>query len=894
MGLVFLEQIFYNTLIGYKKKGRGKMSALKIKEDIYFVGVQDPGLEIFDIVMVTEFGTSYNAYLIKGRDKTALIETVKEGFFDEYLQKIQEIVPLGEIDYLIMNHTEPDHAGSLAMLLEKIPGLTVLGSATALDFLKEISNRTFKSQAVDHGEELDLGGKTLRFISAPFLHWPDSIYTYAVEDKVLFTCDSFGSHYADERVFNDIIGGDFYDAYKYYFDMIMGPFKPYVLEALDKIKDLPIDIICPGHGPVLREKLDYYIDLYREWSTPVVPEHDKPVVVMAYVSAYGYTQALADSIAEGITAMGDFELKKYDLVYTPVEEVLEEILYADGLLVGSPTINGDALPPIWQLITSLSPIVHHGKTAMAFGAYGWSGEAVPAVESRLRALRMQVLPGLKVRFKPSPRSLDDAFEAGNDFARALLDKLQDKSQQKWKCLICGYEHTGAEAPDICPACGVGKENFVPVIAEDEFINDSAEKFVIVGSGIAALSAAEAIRKRNRTGEILMLTEEEYLPYFRPALSDFLSEDLSDERLYVHPASWYEEQKINVKTGSKVMAVDTGGKLVKTAGEEYKYDKLIIANGARSNIPPIPGADKTGVYALRNMQDAIALKAAIKTAKKAVVIGGGVLGLEAVWEMVSSGLQVSVVEFSERLMPRQLDAASSLRLQDIIRSQGVDLLLDEATEEILGTEMATGVKLKSGKVLEADLVLLSTGVKPNVELAAEIGLEIKQGIAVDNQMRTSISGIYAAGDSAQFGERMIGLWPVSTEMGRIAGAAAAGDWIEYSPPVITTMLAAFDWEIFSMGDVNVNPDECRVIEVNDLIEGYYKKSFIKNGILVGEIIIAKKVDSGSTIEKMGRDQEGNKRYNKWECRVCGYIHEGPEPPDICPVCGASSDMFDPVE
>ncbi len=870
------------------------MPALKIKEDIFFVGVQNPDLRIFDIVMVTEYGTSYNAYLVKGQDKTVLIETVKEKFFDEYLQKIQEVVKLSEIDYLIMNHTEPDHAGSVEMLLDKIPGLTVLGSATALDFLKEIANRTFKSRAVEHGEELDLGGRTLRFISAPFLHWPDSMYTYAVEDKVLFTCDSFGSHYADERVFNDIIGGDFYDSYKYYFDMIMGPFKPYVQEALEKIKDLPIEIICPGHGPVLREKLDYYMNLYKEWSAPPVKQHDKPVIIMAYVSAYGYTATLADAIAEGITAMGDFELKQYDLVYTPVEEVLPEILYADGLLVGSPTLNGDALPPIWQLITSLSPIIHAGKTAMAFGAYGWSGEAVPAIENRLRSLRMQVLPGLKVRFKPSQRSLDDAFTAGNDFARAILDKRQDKAKKKWKCLICGYEHTGEEAPDICPACGVGKENFVPVIAEDEFINDTNEKFIIIGSGIAALSAAEAIRKRNRSGEIVMLTEEEYLPYFRPALSDFLGEDLSDDRLYVHPAPWYEEQKITIRTGCKVTAIVPGEKLVKAGDEAYKYDKLIIANGARSNIPPIPGADKAGVYALRNLKDAITLKAAMKNAKKAIVIGGGVLGLEAVWEMVCSGLQVTVVEFSDRLMPRQLDASSSQRLQEIIRSKGVELLLGEATEEIIGAEQANAVKLKSGKIVEGDLILLSTGVKPNVELAAEAGLEIKQGIAVDSQMRTSISNIYAAGDSAQFGERMIGLWPVSTEMGRIAGAAAAGDWIEYSPPAITTMLAAFDQEIFSMGDVNVNPDECRVTEINDPGEGYFKKSFHKNGVLVGEVIIAKKADAGNTMGQMGRDQSGNKQYSKWECRVCGYVHEGPEPPDECPVCGAAKDMFDPVE
>ena len=865
-----------------------------IKDDIYYVGVQNSDLRIFDIVMVTEYGTSYNAYLVKGSDKTVLIETVKEKFFDEYIKKIQEVVNLSEIDYLIMNHTEPDHAGSVELLLAKVPGLTVLASSTAIDFLKEIANRNFKSRAVEHGEELDLGGKTLRFISAPFLHWPDSMYTYAVEDRVLFTCDSFGSHYADERVFNDLIGGDFYDAYKYYFDGIMGPFKPYVLEALDKIKDLSIDIICPGHGPVLRENLEYYMNLYQEWAAPPASAGDKPLIVLAYVSAYGYTAQLAESIAEGINSMGDFEVKRYDMVYTPVEEVINEVLYADGLLVGSPTLNGDALPQVWQLITSLSPIIHAGKVAAAFGAYGWSGEAVPAIENRLQALRMKVLPGLRVRFKPSQKSLDEAFTLGNDFARAVLDKKLDRSQIKWKCLICGYEHIGAEPPEVCPACGVGKENFVQVMAEDEFSNDTGEKFVIIGSGIAALSAAEAIRKRNKTGEILMLTEEPYLPYFRPALSDYLSEELSDERLYVHPEKWYEEHKIVVKTGCTITAIDAKEKVLKAGDESFTYDKLIVATGARSNIPPIPGTEKAGVYALRNLEDAMKLKAAIKTAKKAIVIGGGVLGLEAVWEMVSSGLKVSVVEFNDRLMPRQLDETSSLRLQDIIRSKGVELLLGEATDEILGEGGAVGVKLKSGKVVEGDLILLSTGVKPNVEIAAQAGLETKQGIVVDSQMRTSISDIFAAGDSAQFGERMIGLWPVSTEMGRVAGAAAAGDWIEYTPPALSTMLVAFDQEIFSLGDVNVDPNQYRITETIDPVQEYYKKSYIKDGVLVGEIIIAKKVDSSSTLEKLGRDQEGKKRYNKWQCKVCGYIHEGPEPPDECPVCGVSKDMFDPLE
>ncbi|ABI69348.1 putative flavoprotein [Syntrophomonas wolfei subsp. wolfei str. Goettingen G311] len=878
-------------------KGGMLVKALEIKENVFYVGVQDYDLRVFDIVMRTEYGTSYNAYLVKGREKTVLVETVKDKFFDEYIKDLQEIVKLSEIDYLIMNHTEPDHSGSVEKLLELIPGLTILGSQTAIRFLKEISNKNFSSRELNHGDELDLGGKTLRFISAPFLHWPDSMYSYLPEDKILFTCDSFGSHYADEKVFNDLIDFDFTDAYKYYFDMIMGPFKPYVLEALEKIKDLEFDVICPGHGPVLRQNLDYYIELYRQWSTPVeVAEGEKkPSIVLAYVTAYGYTEMIADSLLEGISMMGDFDIKRYNLVEGGLEEVLQSIDQADGLLVGSPTINGDALPPIWDLITRLSPITHSDKVALAFGAYGWSGEAVPSIESRLNALRMKVLPGFRVNFKPSARQLEDAFTLGMEFARAVMEKGQDKSKIRWRCLVCGHIHVGEEPPAICPACGVGPENFVQMPLEDEFLNDTSEHFVIIGSGIAALSAAQAIRQRNRTAAITMLTEEEALPYYRPALSDFLGEDLPDKRLYVFNAAWYQENAIEVKTGFKVNSIDTAARKVSgDNGENLTYNKLIVASGARSNIPPFPGVEKEGVFALRNLKDAIKLKEAIKTSKKAVVIGGGVLGLEAVWEMVSAGLEVSVVEFGERLMPRQLDDSSSARLADIIRSKGVQLYLGKATEEILGEARASGVRLNDGQVLEADLVLLSTGVKPNVELAQEAGLEIKQGIVVDEKMRSSVPDVYAAGDVAQHGERMIGLWPIAMEMGRIAGAAAAGDWLEYKEPRISTMLVAFDKEIFSIGEVNLPPEQCRVVEVKDPIEDYYKKSFIKDGVLVGEIIIASWVDSSESVQKLGRDKSGKQRHNRWKCRLCGYIHEGPEPPDICPVCGAPKDMFDPID
>jgi flavorubredoxin len=195
-------------------------------------------------------------------------------------------------------------------------------------------------------------------------------------------------------MFNDLIDKDFTDAYKYYFDMIMGPFKPYVLEALEKIKDLEIDIVCPGHGPILRQNIEYYFDLYRQWATPPASDGDeRPKIVIAYVTAYGYTETISNSIVEGLEMITEFNVIKFNLVEDPVSAVLEALPGADGLLIGSPTINGDTLPPIWELLTHLSPIVHADLVAAAFGAYGWSGEAVPNIEARLNALRMKVLSG---------------------------------------------------------------------------------------------------------------------------------------------------------------------------------------------------------------------------------------------------------------------------------------------------------------------------------------------------------------------------------------------------------------------------------------------------------------------------------------------------------------------
>ncbi|MDR0518916.1 MAG: MBL fold metallo-hydrolase, partial [Clostridiales Family XIII bacterium] len=255
------------------------MLTKKIADDFTWVGVLDPELRVFDIVMWTEFGTTYNSYVLKGTAKTALFEASKAHFFDEWIEKVKSETPIEKIDYLIVDHTEPDHSGTIERLLELNPNIEIVGSMGAINFMKEIANREINGRAVKTGDELDLGGKTLQFISAPNLHWPDTIFTYVPEIKTLVTCDCFGAHYSDENITNDNLTnyGDYMKTLVYYYDNIIGPFKGDVMSALGKIEGLDIEAIATGHGPVLTKDPMSIVELYRQWSSPRNPNQKKTV-----------------------------------------------------------------------------------------------------------------------------------------------------------------------------------------------------------------------------------------------------------------------------------------------------------------------------------------------------------------------------------------------------------------------------------------------------------------------------------------------------------------------------------------------------------------------------------------------------------------------------------------
>ena len=320
----------------------------------------------------------------------------------------------------MLDHTEPDHSGSLERLLKLCPKAEVLASAAALKYLKDIANMDFPSRAVKEGDEVDLGGKTLRFIGASNLHWPDSIYTYVPEDKVLFTCDSFGAHFASpsKRIFDDEVG-DYRDAFDYYFHAILRPFSRFFLRAIEKVEKLDIRLICPGHGPVLRSHWKECVEHSRKMCEEYVSLPEKDRVLVAYVSAYGYTKMLAEKIAEGVGSEG-LTVDLCDVEKMGPGEIGAHAEKASGLLFGSPTINQNALPPLYNCFAALTPLRDRGKLAGAFGSYGWSGEAKDVIEANIQAAKLDFVgESCFVKFKPSETQLQAAYEYGVRFAQKL-------------------------------------------------------------------------------------------------------------------------------------------------------------------------------------------------------------------------------------------------------------------------------------------------------------------------------------------------------------------------------------------------------------------------------------------------------------------------------------------
>ncbi len=363
------------------------------------------------------------------------------------------------------------------------------------------------------------------------------------------------------------------------------------------------------------------------------------------------------------------------------------------------------------------------------------------------------------------------------------------------------------------------------------------RYVIVGNGIAGITAAAELANRG-VSTIAVYAAEPYPYYFRPQLPPFLAGEIPQERLYARPSSWYEERGIEVHLASPVIRLFPDRKrILLTDGTEVPYDRLLLTTGSHPFIPPVAGVEKKGIFSLRTLDDALAIREYAGRCEEAVVVGGGLLGLETARALKALGLSVTVLEFAPRLLPRQLDPAGAVVFQGVVEGLGIRVALSAETTAVLGNGEARGVILRDGREFPAQLVLFATGVRANADLAAEAGLEVDRGIVVDERMRTSAPDVYAAGDVAWFNGRSWAIIPQARAQAQVAAANMVGEEAIYEEIVPSTTLKVVGADLTSCGVVNPKKEE-GYFEVRnaDPEAGRYVKLVLKDHVAVGAIVL----------------------------------------------------------
>jgi flavorubredoxin len=396
----------------------------QLTPSVWYAGTLNPNLRVFDVMMRTEYGTSYNAYLVKGSQKTALIDSSHAHFWSAFEEALAGAPGGVTPDYLILNHTEPDHSGCVAALLEKWPHLEILASQPAAMYLKNITNLPHLAvRTVKTGDSLDLGGKTLRFFSAPMLHWPDSMFTYLEEEAVVFTCDFLGAHYCEPSVLDSRVAypAAYLSAVKHYYDCIFAPFAPFVRKGLDILAELPLAMACVSHGPVLTKEglLPSVLESYLQWSRPPVPGPQK--IPLFYCTAYGNTARLAKAVRAGILrALPGAEVQAFNLIEHEEAELAAHLNQSDAFLLGALTLNRDAAPPLLSLLSHVDAVTIAKRPAALFGSFGWSGEGFAHTAARLQNLKCRLFDEeCRATLVASAADLQKAEDFGERFGRWL-------------------------------------------------------------------------------------------------------------------------------------------------------------------------------------------------------------------------------------------------------------------------------------------------------------------------------------------------------------------------------------------------------------------------------------------------------------------------------------------
>ncbi|MBU2622774.1 MAG: flavodoxin domain-containing protein [Proteobacteria bacterium] len=392
------------------------MKPVKIAKDIYDVGVNDWNIRDFH-GYTTDLGTSYNAFLILDK-KTVLIDTVKAEFADQLIDNISKIIDPKKIDYVISNHTEMDHSGSLPRVMHKVgEEKPLFCSKMGQKNLSRHFKQNWNYRPVENGEELSLGSRTITFLETRMLHWPDSMFSYLKEDKILFSSDAFGQHYAGMEKFDDLIGEAIMPHAKKYFANILLLYSPLILKLVEHVTNLKLEfnMICPDHGILWRKDPGKIINAYVKWSR----QEAKNKAVVIYDTMWHSTEKMAEAIVAGLSEQGvearPMHLRKYNR-----SDIMTEVLDAKAVIVGSPTLNNGLFPTVSDFLTYMKGLKPKNKIGAAFGSYGWSGESVNLIKNELESMNIEIIdPGLKVQYVPDNQSLEACVELGKKIGKAI-------------------------------------------------------------------------------------------------------------------------------------------------------------------------------------------------------------------------------------------------------------------------------------------------------------------------------------------------------------------------------------------------------------------------------------------------------------------------------------------
>jgi ferredoxin-nitrite reductase len=475
-----------------------------------------------------------------------------------------------------------------------------------------------------------------------------------------------------------------------------------------------------------------------------------------------------------------------------------------------------------------------------------------------------VCSALRAKFEPAPEEVQTA-SPGEVAASSPAQRPVPDAPPLWLCKSCGLKHSGEEAPELCPVCGVKKTEFqkpggLTAVAGIK-AKPAGKRLLIVGGSIAGYTAAQALRSFDTAAQITLVTDEPYPFYNRLNLTRLLAGEVERKDLFDYQANWCEENQVAVLTNTRAIGVDPIKKNILLAeGRELAYDSCILTHGSSANVPSFYRSGLAGLYLLRTLDDVEGIMAQTRSGTKVAVIGGGVLGLEAAYGLVKRGADVKVFEYMPRLMPRQLDPSSAELFGEMVRAKGIEPFVGVGVKELAGRDRVEGLVLADGRSFRADLVVVSTGIKPNIDWVKRSGIDCNLGITVDDRMKTSADDVFAAGDVAEWRGQVVGLWTNAIEQAKVAAASAAGKIAFYRGFLPVTILKCLGIPLVSMGEILEDTGGITSKTRHDLKGGVYRRVILRDGIPIGGILLGttegmgemrKLIENGLELEQLRR-------------------------------------------